>query len=286
MPDRVGDNRRLAGMTDAHRDPARSGPALAGTGPAADLGLTGERTLPGIPDENYWFQRHVVAYGLAVDLVRAGDVEVVLDAGCGEGYGLAMLAATGIGRVVGVDLDATVVAHVAATHGATHPAVEVHAAELLTIPLDDDAADLTVSFQVIEHLYDIPGYLRSLRRVTRPGGTIVIATPNRLTFTPGSDVPVNPFHTREFTAAELRDEVTAADLEVTGLLGVHHGRWLAGVEAAAAAPLPELLAAGEPATWPAWLRRTVHAVRPDDFDLHARDLDASLDLVTICRVPA
>ncbi|MFA9430419.1 class I SAM-dependent methyltransferase [Egicoccus sp. AB-alg2] len=277
-------------MARAHRHPAPPAPVPPGTAAISDasggLVLTGERTLPGIPDENYWFQRHVVAYDLAVDLVARGCAPVVLDAGCGEGYGLSMLAAAGAHRVVGVDLDPTVVAHVAATHAAEHPAVEVHAAELMALPLADDAVDLTVSFQVIEHLYDIPGYLRSLRRVTRPDGTVVIATPNRLTFTPGSDVPVNPFHTREFTAAELADELTDAGLVMERMLGVHHGRWLAGVEAAAACPLPELLAAREPGRWPGWLRRTVHAVAPADFEVRDTDLDASLDLVAVCRVPA
>ena len=32
---------------------------------ASSLQITGERTVPGVPDENYWFQRHVVAYELA-----------------------------------------------------------------------------------------------------------------------------------------------------------------------------------------------------------------------------
>lgn len=272
-------------MPDAHRPADRPAPAprtQAGSAPSR-LALTGERTLPGIADENYWFQRHVVAYDLAVDLLRRRQAEVVLDAGCGEGYGLAMLAAAGATRVVGVDLDATVVEHAAATYAATDPAIEVHAAELMALPLGDDAVELTVSFQVIEHLHDIPGYLRSLHRVTRAGGTIVIATPNRLTFTPGSDVPVNPFHTREFTAAELRDELTAAGLTVDRVLGVHHGERLQHVEATGR-PLADLLAE-PPEAWPTWLRTTVHQVAPDWFEVAEHDLDASLDLVAICTVP-
>jgi SAM-dependent methyltransferase len=156
----------------------------------------------------------------------------------------------------------------------------------MALPLADDEVDLTVSFQVIEHLYDIPGYLVSLRRVTRPGGLVVIATPNRLTFTPDSDVPVNPFHTREFTADELAAEVTGAGFELAGLLGVHHGPRLRGVESAASRSFPDLLAADAPSQWPAWLRRTVHAVTPGDFVVRDDDLDASLDLLATCRVPA
>jgi SAM-dependent methyltransferase len=254
--------------------------------PVPTLELTGERTLPGIPDETYWFERHVVAYDLAADLVRHERPDVVLDAGCGEGYGLAQLAAAGAQRVVGVDLEAPVVEHVRATYAARDARIEAHVAELMELPLADDEVDLTVSFQVIEHLHDIPGYLRSLRRVTRPGGTVLIATPNRLTFTPGSDVPVNPFHTREFTAGELRAELTAAGFEVTRMLGVHHGPRLRRVETELGRPFTELLVEGAPSRWPGWLRELVHQVEASWFLTSPDRLDASLDLVATCRVPA
>jgi SAM-dependent methyltransferase len=252
--------------------------------------LTGERTLPGIPDERYWFERHVVAYRLAQARVAAG-AEVVLDAGCGEGYGLAMLADGGATRVIGVDLEPPVVAHARAVYGGR--TVEVHEAELMALPLADDVVDLTVSFQVIEHLHDIPGYLRSLRRVTRPGGEVWIATPNRLTFTPGSDVPVNPFHTREFTAAELADECRAAGFEVARLLGIDHGPRLRTIERLTRRSFVDLVTATPPEDWPRWLRATVHRVTPAWFTVSpgtvaadgTSDLDATLDLLAVCRVP-
>jgi SAM-dependent methyltransferase len=253
--------------------------------PEPDLVLTGERTLPGIPDERYWFQRHVVAYRYAVEHLEASAARRVLDAGCGEGYGLALLAAGGAEQVIGADLDDTVVAHARRVYAAEDPRIEVVAAELMSLPLPDDAIDLTVSFQVIEHLHDIPGYLRSLARVTRPGGTVLIATPNRLTFTPDSDHPVNPFHTREFTGEELTRELTASGFEVRQLLGVHHGPELAAVEARTGVAFPELLAGDEPGGWPDWLRATVHAVETDWFELRTSELDASLDLLADCRVP-
>jgi SAM-dependent methyltransferase len=248
------------------------------------LTLTGERTLPGIPDETYWFERHVVAYDLAAARVRAGAA-VVLDAGCGEGYGLAMLADAGATRVVGVDLEAPVIDHVRRRYATSHPAVEAHVAELSSLPLDDAVVDLTVSFQVIEHLHDIPGYLRSLWRVTRPGGEVWIATPNRLTFTPGSDVPVNPFHTREFTAAELRTECEAAGFRVSSLLGVRHGPRLRAVEVATRRPFTDRVTAGPPEDWSRALRALVHRVEASWFTVSPSHLDTSLDLLAICRVP-
>ncbi len=251
--------------------------------------LTGERTLPDIPDERYWFQRHVVAYEHAARHVRTLATDrrpiTVLDAGCGEGYGLAMLADAGASRVVGVDLEAPVVDHVGVTYAARDRRIEAVRADLTSLPLPTDSVDAAVSFQVIEHLHDIPGYLAELVRVTRPGGQVLIATPNRLTFTPDSDVPVNPFHIREFTAAELRAELDGAGLVVDDLLGVHHCLRLRELAHERGRPITDLLTATPPDQWDDGLRHAVHATEPSDFDLRADGLDASLDLLAIARVP-
>jgi SAM-dependent methyltransferase len=252
--------------------------------------LTGERTLPGIPDERYWFVRHVVAYRAAQATVRAlvaarpGGHVAVLDAGCGEGYGLELLRAAGADRVIGADLDQRTVAHARAVYGAADPAIEVVEAELRELPLADRAVTLCVSFQVIEHLHDIPGYLAELQRVTEPGGTIMIATPNRLTFTPDSDTPVNPFHTVEFTARELTRLLVRSGLDVEVVQGVHHAGAVAAAERDRSLSVPQRLGAGEPQGWPGWLRQLVHQVEESDFRLAATDLDASLDLLATCRV--
>jgi SAM-dependent methyltransferase len=283
----------------------------------ADLVLTGERTLPGIPDERYWYLRHVVAYRVAQARVRAAVAGLVaddgaevdadrsveagatttapasghdttevlaLDAGCGEGYGLALLREAGADRVLGVDLDAPTVHHARKRYGGPGTGIEVAVAELREIPLPDGAAHVTVSFQVIEHLHDIPGYLVELQRVTAPGGEVLLATPNRLTFTPGSDTPVNPFHTVEFTAAELTRLLTRAGLEVIEVLGLHHAGALAAAERAHDVVLPRLLGAGPPEAWPIWARTLVHRTEEADFRWRSDHLDASLDLLVRSRV--
>ena len=56
------------------------------------LELTGERTLPDVPAENYWYRRHLVVYEWIAARVAGG---VVLDMACGEGYGSAVLARSG-----------------------------------------------------------------------------------------------------------------------------------------------------------------------------------------------
>ena len=255
-------------------------PNAASSADAGPLPLTGERTVPGVPDETYWFERHVVAYRLAATRVAGRRV---LDAGCGEGYGLRMLAEAGAAHVLGADLDETAVAHARRTYGSER--IEVVECELMALPVDDDAVDVAVSFQVIEHVHDVPGYLASLRRVTRAGGLVLLATPNRLTFTPDSDVPVNPFHVREFTGRELAAEVEAAGLVVDDLLGVHHGSRISGWEQESGTAFTERMTTEPPDAWPDDYRDRVHAVTVEDFDLRRDDLDRSLDLVALCRVP-
>ena len=63
------------------------------------LALDGERTLPDVPEENYWFRRHLVVYDWIAERVRG--VRVV-DLACGEGYGADVLARVAL-NVTGVD---------------------------------------------------------------------------------------------------------------------------------------------------------------------------------------
>src|SRR5690348_6634438 len=79
---------------------------------AGSLPLTGERTVPGIPEENYWFRRHEAAYEWLLPHVVGLRV---LEVGCGEGYGTALLAGSAA-AVIGLDYDALTAAHAASTY--------------------------------------------------------------------------------------------------------------------------------------------------------------------------
>ena len=249
-------------MSDLAREPA--------------LPLTGERTVPGLDVENYWFRRHEAVY-LALAPACAGAV--VLDAGVGEGYGAALLASSAR-RVIGVELDAAVAAHVAARY----PAVGVTRADLQALPVADGTVDALVTLQVIEHLWDQPGFLAECARVLRPGGRLFCATPNRLTFSPGAgpdDRPLNPFHTRELTGPELAGLVADAGLAVESLTGLHHGPALRALDARHGGSLidAQIALALSGAPWPDQLAADVASVSAGDFELRADDVDASLDLL-------
>ncbi len=243
------------------------------------LPLTGERTVPGIAEENYWFRRHEIVYARLLDRCAG---KTVLEAGSGEGYGADMIAGVAT-KVTGLDYDESAVAHVRARY----PRVEMIQGNLAALPLADESVDVVVNFQVIEHLWDQAQFLRECLRVLRPGGELLISTPNRITFSPGRDTPLNPFHTRELNAAELDELLVDAGFRVELMTGVHHGQTLRALDAKHGgsfidAQIQRALA-GEP--WPADLTADVAAVTIDDFDLRPGDIDASLDLVAIAVKP-
>ncbi|WP_028932555.1 class I SAM-dependent methyltransferase [Pseudonocardia spinosispora] len=245
----------------------------------ATLALTGERTVPGIELENYWFRRHEVAYE---HLARHCADAVVLEAGCGEGYGAAMLAEHAR-LVIGLDYDEQAAAHVAARY----PSVHVTRGNLVHLPLPDDAVDVVVNLQVIEHLWDQPGFLAECARVLRPGGLLLISTPNRITFSPGRDTPLNPFHTRELAAAELDELLVDAGFEVREMLGLHHGAGLRELDVRHGGSIIDAQVAVAVAglDWPEELRADVASVRCADFDIHPDEIDASLDLIAVAQLP-
>jgi SAM-dependent methyltransferase len=246
----------------------------------AALPLTGERTIPGLAEENYWFRRHEVVYERLAG--RCADRDV-LEAGCGEGYGADLIADVAR-RVIGLDYDESAVAHVRARY----PRVEMLHGNLAELPLPDAAVDVVVNFQVIEHLWDQGQFVAECFRVLRPGGALLISTPNRITFSPGRDTPINPFHTRELNAAELTELLTTAGFAVEAMLGVFHGSRLAELDERHGGSIidAQIARALAEAPWPEDLLADVASVATDDFDIvDDRDIDDSLDLVAIAVRP-
>ncbi|UYM05891.1 class I SAM-dependent methyltransferase [Solicola gregarius] len=225
--------------------------------------ITGERTVPGIWHENYWFRRHQVVYAALTDAVAGRRV---LEAGCGEGYGASMLAEHAA-SVCALDYDAYTVEHV----GGSYPALDVVRANLVSLPFADASFDTVVSLQTVEHLWDQDAFVAECVRVLRPGGSLTLSTPNTLTFPPG-----NPYHPHELTPDELRALVSRG-ATVTSMVGLRHGPALATWEAEHGSIVDAQLASDYD-VWPAHVRERVRAVTCADFALE-RPSDDCLDLV-------
>jgi SAM-dependent methyltransferase len=252
----------------------------------AVLTLTGERTIPGLDIENYWFRRHEVVYQRLAP--RCAGLEV-LEAGCGEGYGADLIAGVAR-RVVAADYDEAAVAHVRSRY----PAVQVMQANLARLPLPDASVDVVVNFQVIEHLWDQPQFVAECARVLRPSGLLMMSTPNRITFSPGRDTPINPFHTRELNAEELTELLVEAGFCEISISGLFHGPRLREMDARHGGSIidAQIARALADAPWPPGLMADVSAVTTGDFDLvesgdtrDLRDIDDSLDLVAVAVRP-
>ena len=248
-------------------------------GKPTSLPLTGERTVPGVPEENYWFRRHEVAYRFALPYVTG---KRVLEVGCGEGYGTALLA-DAAATVVGIDYDRLTVAHAAARY----PSAGFVRANLASLPVPDESVDVVATLQVIEHVWNHGEFIRECLRVLRPGGHLFVTTPNRLTFSPGRETPMNLFHTKAFTAAELAALVTANGFGVEAVYGLHGGERLGELDVRHGGFVDAQLAA-PPEQWTTELRIDVEAITAQDFVIapaEARDVDASLDLVVLAERP-
>ncbi len=186
------------------------------------LELTGERTLPDIDEENYWFQRHLVAYRFALSFVRG---KRVVDLGCGEGYGTDLLA--GAAReAVGVDLAPEAVYH--ARRKYRRPNLSFRYADIYETGLMDASFQAAVSFQVIEHLHHPERFMEEALRLLEPGGLLMVTTPNRLILSPGRETPINPFHIFEFDHRQFEvflrrffEEVEVWGLFHSGMLEWH-----------------------------------------------------------------
>jgi SAM-dependent methyltransferase len=249
----------------------------------AVLTLTGERTIPDVDIENYWFRRHQAVYQRLAPRCAGREV---LEAGCGEGYGADLIAGVA-GRVMAVDYDAAAVAHVRRRY----PKVEAVRANLAQLPLPDSSVDVVVNFQVIEHLWDQAQFVAECARVLRPSGLLMVSTPNRITFSPGRDTPINPFHTRELNADELSELLAEAGFSEVSIGGLFHGPRLKEMDARHGGSIidAQISRAVADAPWPPELAADVAAVTTDDFDIvgdgfdgsDGRDIDDSLDLIAI-----
>ncbi|OLE53168.1 MAG: hypothetical protein AUG51_14335 [Acidobacteria bacterium 13_1_20CM_3_53_8] len=157
---------------------------------------TGERFVPELAGQIKY--EHLHRYALSLELAIGKSV---LDIASGEGYGAALLAEVAQ-TVVGVDIDSQAIEH--ATHKYSRHNLSFRVGNCAAIPLPDHSVDLVTSFETIEHHGQHDEMMVEIKRVLRPGGVLIISSPNRLTY---SDEPqyANPYHVKELYYDDLHE---------------------------------------------------------------------------------
>jgi SAM-dependent methyltransferase len=238
------------------------------------LSLTGERTLPDVPAENYWFRRHLAVYEWIAQRVQGRRV---IDMACGEGYGSAVLARHAA-AVVGVDANAEAYEHARLRYRARNLRFE-------RAPIDGFAerADAIVFLQTIEHLHEPRATLCHLRSLVDGHGVLYVSTPNVLTLAPkGARRSDNPWHVREYRVTEF-EQLCRSCFRDVHMLGLFHARKLRLHEHALRLGWDRLHPRLGLST--RFYDRFTPAIASSDFALREggeRQLDRALDLLAVC----
>lgn len=145
-----------------------------------------ERVIPKVT-ANFLFQEALARYYFALKLLPKS--KLILDIGCGAGYGTALLAQKG--TVIGLDIDQEAVVY-AQQH---YPQATFIAGSALKLPFPDNQADCVVSFETIEHFPQTHKYLSEVKRILRSHGQFILSTPNGKSN--------SPYHAKHFTSRTL-----------------------------------------------------------------------------------
>lgn len=165
---------------------------------------TAERSSGHDPSEQVIYNRCLFAYKAASEIVKGNIIEL----GSGEGYGIQLLAPLA-NHYLAVDKFDTDISG--------HNNVEFRKQLMPSLSgIADNSFDFAVTFQVIEHIKDDKAFVSEIYRVLKPGGMLLLSTPNR-----PMSLTRNPWHIREYTAAELSAVVSKKfqKVEVKGVFG-------------------------------------------------------------------
>ena len=177
--------------------------------PSTPLRFTGERLTTAYGGQTEI--EHLHRYLVAREWCRDKDV---LDVASGEGYGTALLAQVAR-SAVGVEIAPEAVDHAREAYKTNNLSFVVGDAR--SLPSPDATFDVVTSFETIEHFAEQQRFLSEIRRVLRPGGLLIISTPDRDNYSP-TESPANPFHVRELTREEFDALLRSYFAEVSVLL--------------------------------------------------------------------
>jgi ubiquinone/menaquinone biosynthesis C-methylase UbiE len=164
--------------------------------------FTGERVIPGQVNDDLWSE-HIARYAYAR---RYAEGRRALDAGCGTGYGSAELAQSAI-AVTSLDVSAEAIAFARSTYPI--PGLRFVVSSCAAMPFSQNAFDLVVAFEVIEHLPHHRSFLQECARVLTHHGLFIVSSPNKRYYAESrAKTGPNPYHVHEFEAREFVEELS------------------------------------------------------------------------------
>jgi 2-polyprenyl-3-methyl-5-hydroxy-6-metoxy-1,4-benzoquinol methylase len=237
------------------------------------LELTGERTLPDVPAENYWYRRHLAVY----EWIGARMIgKRVVDLACGEGYGSEVLSRSAA-TVLGVDANPEAHEHARLRYPRQNLRFE---RGLVETHGQAGAYDAVVFLQTIEHVEDPVAVLRRFRSLLSPGGVAYVTTPNVLTLAPpGAEKSDNPWHIKEYRAHEF-EALCRRVFGKVQMLGLFHARKLRVHELALACGWDTVH--NRLGITQRFYDRFTPAISSSDFALRPHGLDRALDFLAVC----
>jgi len=150
-----------------------------------------------------WHEEHLSRYFFIGDKVKD---KTILDIACGTGFGTELLIERGASRVYAADVaDEAIEICTRRLQKFDKSRYECHKQDGTAMSYPDGVFDMVVSFETIEHIARYDLFVNEIHRVLKPGGLLVLSTPNALITNPQNGIPQNPFHVYEFTPTELRD---------------------------------------------------------------------------------
>ncbi len=231
---------------------------------------TGERIL--LEKETpLMIARHFCAYRFAQDYVPDKHV---LDIGCGEGYGSYYLADFAK-EVTGIDYDKAIIEYAKDKYQKTN--LQFLVMDVKNLNSFNDKFDVVCAFQFIEHIQDVGAFLGNIKNLLKDNGIFICSTPNRKDASPGSEMPFNKFHIREYLYSEFK-ELLEGYFKNINLFGLKRGRKLNFYRKLKKLGLFNLLPASiNP------VDRFYDRIDCNSFVITRDNLDTALDFIAVCQ---
>ena len=150
------------------------------------------------PNHTPWYSKkllneHLSRYRLAVPFCKE---KTVIELGCGSGYGTKLIAKSGAKKVYGIDIDELTIKYAKKFY--SHKKITFIKASAMHTKLPKNIADVIISFETIEHVTNPSKMITEINRILKPGGLLIISTPNK-----AMSLDDNPYHIKEFMLTEL-----------------------------------------------------------------------------------